>query len=246
MPLEKDGPHGATLHEVVGADSPLLDAACDLFIKIFPEDHRYLPYLRACAQQRHPSHPKTYDHVWLVQQKGRWVGLRVFSHIVTREFGHGAYIGLVDEARGQGLGAWLVAETLHQLDLDARQFGRSASIGYLVEVQRPLDAGTEAERLADEKRLQFHRQCGGIVLPVPYVEPVMIEGVDYIDPADLKDESPRPMHLMLIPSPAGAERPNLDVRDLVEGLYLDVYRLKGDHEFVRNSLSLLSLEANHE
>ncbi len=239
MPIEKKGPHGAILHEVVGADSPLLDAACDLFLRIFPEDRRYLPYIRACAQQRHPSHPHTYDHVWLVQQNQRWVGLRVFSHIITREFGHGAYIGLIDEARGQGLGGWLVTQTLAQLDMDARWFGRPGSIGYLVEVQRPMDAQSETERLADEKRLQFHRQCGGILLPVPFVEPVMIEGVDYLDPASLKAEAPRSMYLMLIPSTAGAERPHLDVRDLVHGLYLDVYRLKAEHEFVRNSLSFL-------
>ncbi len=239
MPLEKDGPNGANLHEVAGADSPLLTTACNLFLKIFPEDHRYLPYIRACAQQRHPSHPNTYDHVWLVQQNNQWVGLRVFSHIITREFGHGAYIGLIAEARGQGLGEWLVAETLRQLDLDARRFGWPGSIGYLVEVQRPMDATTEAQRLADEKRLQFHRRCGGIILPVPYIEPVMIAGVDYIDPAELKDESPRSMHLMLIPSPAGAEAANLDVKGLVEGLYMDVYRLSADHEYVRNSLSFL-------
>lgn len=239
MPLKKEGPNSATLQEVVGADSPLLDVACDLFLKIFPEDHRYLPYIRACAQQQHPSHPYTFDHVWLVRQKNRWVGLRIFSHIITREFGHGAYIGMIREARGQGLGKWLVDQTLVQLDLDARRFGKSGSIGYLVEVQRPLDAKTGKERLEDERRLQFHRRCGGIILPVPFVEPVMIEGVNYIAPADLKDESPRTMHLVLIPTAAGAERSNLDIRDLVYGLYLDVYRLPADHEFVRNSLSFL-------
>lgn len=239
MPLEMRGPNGARLYEVVGADSQLLNIACELFLKIFPEDRRYVPYIRACARQKHPSHPNTLDHVWLVRQNGEWVGLRVFSFITTREFGHGAYIGFTEQARGQGLGRWLVKQTLEQLDLDARQFGRSASIGYLVEVERSMDAKSEADRLADEKRLQFHRQCGGIILPVSFIEPVMIEGVSYIDPADLKDESPRPMHLILIPSSTGAQRVNLDVVDLVHGLYFDVYRLKEDHEFVRNSLSSL-------
>ncbi len=237
MPLEKHGPNGACLHEVIGADSPLLDIACELFLKIFPEDHRYVPYIRACAQQRHPSHPNTFDHVWLVKQNEEWVGLRVFSYIITRDFGHGAYIGLTNKVRGQGLGKWLVKQTLEQLDLDARQFGKSASIGYLVEVERSVDAKSEADRLADERRLQFHRQCGGIILPVPFMEPVMIEDVSYIDPAALKDESPRPMHLILIPSSAGIKSANLDIVDLVHGLYLDVYRLKEDHEFVRNALS---------
>jgi hypothetical protein len=137
------------------------------------------------------------------------------------------------------LGTWLVQQTLTQLDEDALQFGRDGAVGYLIEVERPIDAETETERRHAEKRLQFHRLCGGIVLPVPFIEPVMIEGVDYISPVELQPESPRPMHLVLIPSALGASLPNLDLVDFVHGLYLDVYRLPIEHIFVQNSLSYL-------
>lgn len=237
MPINRNGPRGGRLHEVRAGDSRLLEIASKLFLEIFPEDRRYLPYLHACAAGRHPSHPKTLDHVWLVEQGNNWVGLRIFSHILTRSFGHGAYIGFTSAARGQGLGAWLVEQTLAQLDEDARQFGQAGTTGYLVEIERAIDAENEEERLANEKRMQFHRQCGAILLPVPFMEPVMIEGVDYLTPADLTGEHPRPMHLVLIPSPAGAALPNLDIVDFIHGLYLDVYRLQPDHEFVKNALS---------
>lgn len=233
------GPGGATIHEVAGADSPLLETACNLFEAIFPDEGRYLPYLRACALGQNRSHPNTYDHVWLVKQDGEWAGVRVFSYITSRSFGHGAYIGLKSNHRGRGLGNWLVGQTLAQLDEDARKFGKEGAIGYLVEVERPMDAYNEEEREYRRKRLEFHRRCGGIVLPISYTEPVMIEGVHYLDPADLHDEEPRPMHLVFIPSKLGASLPHLDLADLVHGTYVDVYRLQPDHEFIRKSLSFL-------
>jgi GNAT superfamily N-acetyltransferase len=239
MPIDLNGPNGASLHVVDSVSPDLLQAACELFEQVFPEDRRYLPYLRACAQGNHPSHPNTYDHVWLVEMDGEWVGIRIFSYIKTRSFGHGAYIGFTPRARGKGIGTWLVEQTLSQLDDDARQFGYDGSLGYLVEVERPIDAETEEERKESEKRLQFHRQCGGIILPIPFVEPIMIEGVNYISPQDLEGESPRPMHLVLIPSKTGNTIPNLDLVDFVNGLYYDVYRLPKEHIFVKNALSYL-------
>lgn len=239
MPIEAIGPDDVSLHVVSGTDSPWLEVACNLFAEIFPEDIRYLPYLRACAQGRHPSHPKTYDHVWLVKQRGEWIGVRVFSYITTQDFGHGAYIGFLPNHRGRGVGRWLVDQTLTQLDEDARLFGREGALGYLVEVERPIDAEDESEFELRTKRLQFHRQCGGIILPVPYVEPVMIEGVDYIAPADMAGEQPRPMHLMLIPTERGLRTVSFNLVDFIYGIYYDVYRLPKGHPLVVNSLSFL-------
>ena len=236
MPINRIGPDGARLVTVSSGDSALLDVACNLFVEIFPEDHRYIPYIRACAHEESPSHPRTFDHVWLVEQGGEYVGVRVFSYITTRDFGHGAYIGFTPRARGQGLGRWLVEQTHIQLDEDARRFGRDGSIGYLVEVERPIDAESAEEREEALRRLQFHRQCDAIFLPVPFIEPVMIAGVDYLRPEDLEGESPRPMHLVFIPSKRGLEIRNLDLANLVHGLYLDVYRLSAEHEFVKQAL----------
>jgi GNAT superfamily N-acetyltransferase len=240
MPLQIEGPAGARLHEVCGLDSPLLEPACELFVSLFPEDRRYLPYIRACAQGRHPSHPFTHDHVWLVSQGERWVGLRVFSYITTRRFGHGAYIGFLPECRGQGLGRWLVEQTLAQLDLDAEAYANPPVSGYLVEVERAIDAETPEDRRHREQRLQFHRLCGGIILPVPFVEPVMIQGVDYISVQQLNGDQPRPMHLVLIPSTLGSHLINIDLVEYLSGIYYDVYRLPRGHEFMSRSLAFLN------
>lgn len=240
MAINRIGPDQARLVTVSNRDSDLVEVACSLFAEIFPEDLRYLPYLRACTHGTHSSHPHTLDHVWLVQQGGGWVGVAIFSHIITRAFGHGAYVGIVERAQGRGLGKWILAQMLEQLNEDARQFGHTGSIGYLGEVERPMDAHTEEERILSERRLQFHRQCGGIILPVPFIEPVMIESVDYLGPRDLEGESPHPMHLVFVPTEQGAKIPNLNLVNFIHGIYLDVYRLSAQHEFVRRSLSYLS------
>ena len=239
MAINRLGPDGTRVVPVSSRDSDLVEAACGLFADVFPDDRRYLPYLRACTHGRHPSHPRTLDHVWLIQRGDEWVGVAIFSHIITRSFGHGAYVGIAPHAQGRGLGKWILAEMLEQLDEDARQFGLPGSIGYLGEVERPMDAETEEERILSERRLRFHRQCGGVVLPVPFIEPVMIESVDYVTPRELEGESPRPMHLVLVPTERGARIQNLDLVDFIHGIYLDVYRLPPDHEFVRRALSYL-------
>jgi GNAT superfamily N-acetyltransferase len=138
MPLDVNGPNGAILYEVHAGDAHLLDVACNLFASIFPEDLRHLSYVRASALGRHPSHPNTLDHVWVVEQGGEWIGLRMFSSIITRDFGYGAYIGFVPKVRGQGLGRWLVDLVHAQLDMDAQMFGKPGSIGFLGEVERPI------------------------------------------------------------------------------------------------------------
>lgn len=239
MLFDAVGPNGATVHEVHADDKQLLEIACDLFETIFPEDRRHLTYVRATALGRHPSHPNTIDHVWLVKQDGEWIGIRMFSFIHTRDFGYGAYTGFLSKSRGHGLGHWLVGLVHKQLDLDAQMFGKPGSIGYLGEVARPIDAESAEERREAERRLQFHRQNGGIILPVPFIEPVMIEGVDYLSPEDVRGESSRPMYLVFNPSPRGSDIPNLDLVNFIHGIYLDVYRLSPSHVYVRNSLSYL-------
>lgn len=239
MSIDVNGPNSAVLHEVHAEDAHLLNVACNLFASIFPEDLRHLSYVRACALGRHPSHPNTLDHVWLVEQEGEWVGLRMFSSILTRDFGYGAYVGFVPDVRGQGLGRWLADLVHEQLDADARSFGKPGSIGFVGEVERPIDCETDEERREAEHRLQFHRRCGSIILPVPFIEPVMIEGVDYLSPEQVRGDSPRPMYLVFNPSARGREIQNLDLINIIHGIYLDVYLLPRQHEFVRHSLSYL-------
>ena len=231
------GPGGALIREVVGQDSPYLPASIDLFRAIFPDETRYIPYVRACAQQVSLSHPATLDHVWLVEQDGQTVGIRVFSYVHTRNWGHGAYVGLLPAYQGQGLGAWLVRQTLAQLCADALRFHRPAPSGYVIEVEPPEGALDEADRQVRQRRLAFHRRCGGLVLDADYVEPPMIQGVDYVSASELDGAEPKAMKLVFIPLDPARTLTGADLVDFIEGLYVDVYRLDPASNLVCRALA---------
>jgi len=233
------GPQSALVRPVVGADSPYLAAAVEMFQAIFPEEGHYVPYLRACACQSNPAHPATFDHVWLVEADGRPAGIRIFSYVHTRGFGHGAFIGLLEPYRGRGIGRWLVQRTLAQLCADAARFGGSEPQGYVAEVELPREAPDEAERRMRERRLAFHVRAGGMLLEVDYVEPPMIEGVGYIRPEQLAGVTAKPMQLVFYPlRPRPAFRRD-ELVGILEGLYLDVYRLEPGSGYLRRAVESL-------
>jgi hypothetical protein len=245
--MHKTGPGGAVIREVVGSDSPYLPVAIDLFKTIFPDDQHYTPYLRACTLQNSPDHPATFDHVWVIKQGDNPVAVRIFSYVHTRNFGHGAFMGVLAPYRSQGIGSWLVKQTLAQLHTDANYFGHPEPLGYCIEVEPIQSAQNEADQLIHERRLAFHHKCGGIVLDVDYIEPPMIEEVDYIIPAELSGVQPRPMHLVFFPMRPRASLSQAELIDVVEGLYLDVYRLKPDSWYVRRAMnSIQTCEMNHK
>lgn len=236
------GPNETRIRPVVGRHSPHLPTVIELFRQIFPDDAHYIPYVETCAWQSSASHPATFDHVWLVEQQGRPIGLRVFSYIHTRRFGHGAFIGLLPPYRSQGIGRWLVAQTHRQLQLDARAFGHSEATGYCVEVAPPPNGGGDLtgsahlSGLEDQRRLAFHQQCGSIKLDVDYVEPPMIAGVDYIMPEQLTGVKPQPMQLRFYPARPRSSLSQVEIFDIIEGLYLDVYRLAPDSWYVQRAI----------
>jgi GNAT superfamily N-acetyltransferase len=234
--VSETGPGGVTIREVRGLDSPYLPVAVELFESIFPDYVRYSPYVRACALGRSPDHPATLDHVWIVEQGNQPVGIRILSYVHTRNFGHDAFVGVLAPYRGQGIGGWLVERSLAQLSADARSYGWPEPMGYCAEVERPEDAVNEADRLERERALDFHLKHGGVLLEVDYVEPLMIRGVSYFAPEELTGEQPSPMALVFYPLQPERHLGGDDLVRLVEGLYLDVYRLESGDPLLRRAM----------
>jgi len=230
------GPEGVVIREVIGLDSLYLPAAIDLLKAIFPDYEQYAPDLPICALQRSPAHPATLDHLWVVEQSGVPIGLRLFHYIFTRNLGHGAFIGLLEPYRDRGISSWLVEQTLAQLCADARHFGQPEPLGYVIEVDPIDEAQDEANRLVRERRLAFHLKNNAFLLDVDYIEPPMIQGLDFTSAADLAGVKPSPMQLAFYPTHPGIRLSQAELINVVEALYVDYYRLEPDSWYVRRAI----------
>ena len=230
------GPDGVVIREVVGLDSPYLPTAIDLLEKIFPDYEQYAADLRLCALQRSPAHPATLDHLWVVEREGVPIGLRLFHYIFTRNLGHGAFIGLLEPYRDRGISSWLVEETLTQLCIDARHFGQPEPLGYAIEVEPVEGAHDEADRLVRERRIAFHLRNNAFLLDVDYVEPPMIQGLDFSAAAELAGVHPESMQLAFYPTHPEIRLSRTELINVVESLYVDYYRLQPDSWYVRRAV----------
>jgi GNAT superfamily N-acetyltransferase len=228
MSVLESGPNGSIIREVIGSESRYLPAAVGVFRAIFPSYEHYVPYIYACALQTSYNHPGTFDHVWLVEQNGTAIGLRIFRYVPDRDFGFDAFIGLLPDYQNQGIGTWLIQETLKQLCADAVQFGHPEPSGCVAEVEPIQLARTEAQRTTNEARVSFYRKQGGFLLDVDYIEPPMIRQVDYITEAQLTGIQPKPKQLVFYPVGTQLSLTYDELVQVLDGIYLDVYRLEPD------------------
>jgi GNAT superfamily N-acetyltransferase len=241
MPVDSVGPNDTIIREVIGADSPYLPATAELFRAIFPTYEQYIPYLRACAMQTSYNHPGTFDHVWLIEQNGNFVGVRVFRYVSERDFGFDAFIGLLGDYQNQGIGTWLIEQTLAQLCIDAERFGRPVPAGCCAEVEPIRMARDESQLHINERRVAFYRKQGGFLLNVDYIEPPMIRNVDYITEAQLTGILPMPKQLVFYPIDGSTSWRHQDVVKVLDGIYLDVYRLEPDSWYLFRAVNSIRM-----
>ncbi|KPL79513.1 GNAT family N-acetyltransferase [Herpetosiphon geysericola] len=232
-----DAPKGMQLRAILGAEASEIELVQALFATIFPHLAHYEPFLAMYAEPFSRSHPATLDHLWLIEHNGKPVGVRMFSYLYRRNFGHGAFIGINQQVRGTGIGRWLVQATHQQLALDALYSGNGAVLGYSAEVTRVEDGLHEDERQEREARLRFHLNNGAVLLPVEYIEPPVIKNSDEQAARQLPI-APQPMHLVFYPSQQQPLKLTT-IQAIVQAIYHDVYYLDDDNPFVQHALASL-------
>ncbi len=227
-PLFRVGPYGVTLRSVHSAGSHDAHQLRQLFCRIFPLRRYQVDDLSMYFSSHTPPFGDLINHAWLVTYRGEPVGLRLFSYLPQRRIGHGAFVGLLPQTRGMGLGSWLVEQTKLQLAWDAHTLGQPQPLGYCAEVERSEDGVDAADRQIRQQRLQFHWQNGAQLLPVQYWEP---------DQALWSNStSVHPMHLVFYAQAAASTITPALVRAVVEGLYCDVYRMPPETALLRQVL----------
>ena len=180
------------------------------------------------------------------------IGFQIFNYLSPQRggsgFGLGAFRGLEQGYQHGGVGAWLLRGALEQLALDAQDRSEPPPLGHLVEVEPMRDA---------KRRESFAQKTGAILLEGEYLEPPMLRGVSYVGPEQLKDIVPKLMQLVFYPAqteptlhppnPLTLPKGSLTLREscvLLEGIYLDYYRLETDDPlFLHACQSLKTLES---
>ncbi len=90
------------------------------------------------------------------------------------------YFAVIPALRGQGWGAWLYQALLQRL--------HNGELALFFDVESPTEANSHEEREIAERRIQFYRRQGALLLT----------GVRYIQQAG-SHQPPLPMHLMVHP-----------------------------------------------
>lgn len=225
-----EGPHRATIYAITAPDGPDMGRLYDVFLRIFPHrraDAAILPLYTGPIET--PS-ATLINHAWLVEIDQQVVGLRLFSYLPQRNIGHGAFVGLLPQARGLGLASWLVRCTLRQLTLDAEAMQLPQPLGYCAEVERVSDAHTTSDLRQRIASQHFHETNGALHLPVEYQEPTV--------PIGSTENQGRPMDLMWYPL-AASHLAYAQLRMIVEALYYDIYRLPANAPLVQRVIQTL-------
>jgi GNAT superfamily N-acetyltransferase len=184
------GAHGAApadiraIHEL---DTPLGREALAIYEQAFPEAERdAVANIAASLENANPAMEVAHFHA-LVEQ-GEVVGFSYFSTYKQYYLGYLKFIAVRADLRGKRYGPLLLQDALQQLRADGRRATGWPYLGLVLEVERPETADTDQDRRLRERRIQFYRRNGA----------VMLEGVDYVAPPVASGQPSLPFHLMVL------------------------------------------------
>lgn len=248
--------------EAATADRPqLVDRLVELFVEIFPEDRRYVDYIRHSAAEAHRENHPVRIHQWLVAYGGEYVGFRLFNFLKSYNIGFSRYLGLRAAFRGRRIGRFVHDKTMAQIAQDsqaARPRGATLaqpplaqagvpnpSLGLCGEVDHPAAARTAAERRRREQRLAIYQRLGAILLDVDYYEPTVVQGMPAAAPEYAQSEPDR-MLLYLVPHQKAFVPEEAQVAHIVKAVLIGNYRLPADSWYVQNALDSIGRGKSHE
>jgi GNAT superfamily N-acetyltransferase len=162
-------------------------------------------------------------HFWIAIRDEQVLGLSSWSYFCKPRLGFLYYLAVDPAIRGQGLGAWLLQNTLEHLPADAAVCGGAPPRGLIWEVERPADAPTPAERDLRQRRIHFYHRSGGLLLPqLDFLAPPLAPGLPEV-----------PYHVMFLPC-AGFDGDTASRSfhvDILETILLEGYGIERGSEY---------------
>jgi GNAT superfamily N-acetyltransferase len=128
--------------------------------------------------------------------------LSIYTYHPEERLAYLWYLATTAVSRGQGVGSWLLQQTIEHVLEDAQLCGGEPPVGICWEVERPLDAADPHEQEVRQKRIRFYERNGSLLLPhidllTPPMGPDLPEVAYYImvhpleTPPDLSAERQR-------------------------------------------------------
>jgi len=222
--------------EVTVHTPDLEDKLVQMFIEVFPEDQRYVEFIRQRVHNAQRPNPKAFTHQWIVKYKDEIVGFRLFSYLRRYNMGVSGYIGVSSQFRSAGIGKWIHQKTIEQVKADAAANGQPEPFGFCGEVDHPDAAHNEEDRQVRLRRIQIFKRMGAWVVDFGYLEPLKVEGMPIENEMGLAELSPDPMLVYIVPFQPGVKPGKNVVAHMVRAMLLDTYHLNEDDFFVCHAM----------
>ncbi len=181
------GAPAADIRDVHDLDTPLGQEVLRIYEEAFPEAERE-PVAEMAARLKKPDPASDVTHLRALVDRGTVLGFTYFSSYRAYWLGFLKFIAVRADQRGSGYGPLLLRDALQQVRADGRQATGWPYLGFVLEVERPEMAETDAERHIRQRRLAFYRRNGAVLL----------EGIDYVAPPVAPGQPDMPFHLMLL------------------------------------------------
>jgi GNAT superfamily N-acetyltransferase len=221
------------LIEITDPDSDLARQAFEIYEASFPIEERDPVERIAHAMRRKQEknrHSEHISHFLAAVDAGRAIGLVMYSYYKKERLGFLFYMATDLDLRGQGLGSWMFKKTMQRLEEDAHFLAGEPPLGMFWEVERPLDAADEAERILRERRIRFYQRNGA----------VLMDWIDFTAPPLDEDLPPVPYYLMFRSSDYRETKFNRElVRAVIDSTLLYGYGVTPDSEYYKQAIASL-------
>jgi ribosomal protein S18 acetylase RimI-like enzyme len=172
-----------TFHEIECLTDPHYDALLDLYQRAFPLAEQ-VPVSQFNILLRRKSRGELVEERFLtaLDEAEKLVAFAIFGMRESHGCGYLGYIAVQPEQRSGGVGSQLLRHIIDQIKAEYTDVDVIA-----IEVEHPGVLESEEERLLAERRIQFYRRHGALLLT----------GIHYLQSTGW--QPPLQMHLMFLP-----------------------------------------------
>jgi GNAT superfamily N-acetyltransferase len=215
------------IRDITDLYSPLGQEALKIYERSFPDAERD-PVENIAASLYNPDPEKEVTRFRVLIEQDVVAGFIYFSSYKEYYLGFLKFIAVREDIRGKGIGPILLQDGIQQIRRDGVRATGWPYLGLVLEVERPEMVENDQDRQIRERRIQFYRRNGA----------VMIKDIDYIAPPIAEGKPSLPFHLIVLRSIPKYGMQHWLRQNAVKALLVEGYGEDQDSWFVRHALEV--------